>query len=258
MRSMILALVAVLLVGAAPAFAAGGDKGDWELGAYYGFGWLDDYGMFRPDDDNLYGARLGTSSRRTGPGGFRSAHGHRHGIRLAVDPRLGEPRRKFNSLRLNLLYNFAGRRWDSAVPDRGPRQREGPGGNLGRVLRHQLERGRRSSAGSCPRTGTSASRGGTCRSRSATMSTSRRPTRGDDRSRLDHRRDRERPRLQSSSSAQPCAIGELFRRARRGSAGEPWSFGHRVRSRRSIRCPSDWERQHRVECPFQLGRDLRL
>lgn len=59
MRSMILALVAVLLVAAGPAFAGGGDKGDWELGIYGGKAWLDDYGMFRPKDHTLIGARLG-------------------------------------------------------------------------------------------------------------------------------------------------------------------------------------------------------
>lgn len=59
MRSMILALVAVFLVAAVPAFAGGGDKGDWELGVYGGKGWLDDYGIFHPKDHMLYGGRLG-------------------------------------------------------------------------------------------------------------------------------------------------------------------------------------------------------
>jgi OmpA-OmpF porin, OOP family len=104
MRSMIVALVAVLLFGAAPAFAAGGDKGDWELGAYYGFGWLDDYGMFRPDDDNLYGARLGMFITKNW--GLELS-----GQRMATDTEfeiLGVPDEdmKFNSVRLNLLYNF--------------------------------------------------------------------------------------------------------------------------------------------------------
>jgi len=48
MRSTILALVAVLLVAAGPAFAGNGEKGDWELGIYGGYGWLDDYGFFHP------------------------------------------------------------------------------------------------------------------------------------------------------------------------------------------------------------------
>src|SRR5258705_9232189 len=59
MRSIIWALVAVLLVAASPAFASGGDKGDWELGIYGGWGWWDDYGIFRPDPDNIWGLRFG-------------------------------------------------------------------------------------------------------------------------------------------------------------------------------------------------------
>lgn len=59
MRSTICALVAALLVTAGPAFAGGGEKGDWELGVYGGYGWLDDYGMFHPEDGPLYGARFG-------------------------------------------------------------------------------------------------------------------------------------------------------------------------------------------------------
>ena len=59
MRSTMLALVAVLLVAAAPAYAGGGEKGDWELGIYGGYGWLDDYGMFHPKDDLLFGGRIG-------------------------------------------------------------------------------------------------------------------------------------------------------------------------------------------------------
>ena len=58
MRSTILAL-AILLVAAGPAFAGGGDKGDVELGLYVGNAWLDDYGIFRPDNHVFYGARLG-------------------------------------------------------------------------------------------------------------------------------------------------------------------------------------------------------
>lgn len=58
MRRMILALVAVLLVAASPAFA-GGYKGTLEIGGYYGFAWLDDYVLFFPDDDNVFGGRLG-------------------------------------------------------------------------------------------------------------------------------------------------------------------------------------------------------
>jgi opacity protein-like surface antigen len=59
MRSIIFALVAVLLAAACPAFAGGGEKGDWELGIYGGYGWLDDYGIFHPKNDLLFGGRVG-------------------------------------------------------------------------------------------------------------------------------------------------------------------------------------------------------
>ncbi|HEY3155501.1 MAG TPA: outer membrane beta-barrel protein [Candidatus Eisenbacteria bacterium] len=54
-----MALVAVLLMAACPAFAGGGEKGDLELGIYGGYGWLDDYGFFHPKNHTLFGARLG-------------------------------------------------------------------------------------------------------------------------------------------------------------------------------------------------------
>src|SRR5580765_8171478 len=59
MRRKILALVAVMLLAAIPAFAGGGVKGDWELGIYGGYGWLDDYGFFHPKNHTLFGGRLG-------------------------------------------------------------------------------------------------------------------------------------------------------------------------------------------------------
>jgi len=46
-------------MAAGPAFAGGGEKGDWELGIYGGYGWLDDYSIFHPKNDLLYGGRLG-------------------------------------------------------------------------------------------------------------------------------------------------------------------------------------------------------
>jgi len=58
MRSTILALVAVALVAAGPAFA-GGAKGTLELGGFGGYGWLDDYGIYHPDNHALFGARIG-------------------------------------------------------------------------------------------------------------------------------------------------------------------------------------------------------
>jgi outer membrane beta-barrel protein len=59
MRSTMLAWVAALLLAAGPAFAGGGERGDWELGIYGGYGWLDDYGTFHPQDHALYGGRIG-------------------------------------------------------------------------------------------------------------------------------------------------------------------------------------------------------
>lgn len=58
MRTMILALVAILLVAAAPAFA-GGRGGQVEIGGYIGYIWPDDYGIFHPDNHTMFGARLG-------------------------------------------------------------------------------------------------------------------------------------------------------------------------------------------------------
>jgi len=104
MRTIMLALVAVLLVAASPAFAAGGNKGDIELGIYGGYGWPDDYGIFQPKKHLLYGARLGY---------FFSEHWNLEGSaqRLSTHTQfeaLGVPEAdvKLDALRLNLLYNF--------------------------------------------------------------------------------------------------------------------------------------------------------
>jgi outer membrane protein OmpA-like peptidoglycan-associated protein/opacity protein-like surface antigen len=104
MRITIVALVALLLVAASPAFAGGGEKGDWELGVYGGYGWLDDYGFFHPKDHFLYGARFGH---------FLSNHWSLEfsAQRLKTDTEpdiLGMPVTDFkiSSLRLNALYNL--------------------------------------------------------------------------------------------------------------------------------------------------------
>jgi len=103
MRSAILALVIVLLVAATPAFA-GGEKGNWELGVYFGHAWLDDYGFFFPDNDNILGARFGP---------WLSDHWSLEASaqKLKTDTEMniiGVPEEGFNihSYRLNLLYNF--------------------------------------------------------------------------------------------------------------------------------------------------------
>jgi outer membrane protein OmpA-like peptidoglycan-associated protein/opacity protein-like surface antigen len=67
-------LYAVLLLAVVPAMAAGGEKGDWEIGGFFGYAFLDNYeagnrGDFRddlisdddlnPDDDFFFGLRVG-------------------------------------------------------------------------------------------------------------------------------------------------------------------------------------------------------
>jgi outer membrane protein OmpA-like peptidoglycan-associated protein/opacity protein-like surface antigen len=104
MRITIVALVALLLVAAVPAFAGGGAKGDWELGGYWGHAWLDDYGIFHPDDDNFFGFRFGR---------FFSNHWSLEASwqKLNTDTEpdvvgVADEELKIQSLRLNALYNF--------------------------------------------------------------------------------------------------------------------------------------------------------
>ena len=59
MRRLVLALVAVLLLRSVPARAHGGEAGDFEIGPYVGYGWLDEYGDFHPKNSILYGGRVG-------------------------------------------------------------------------------------------------------------------------------------------------------------------------------------------------------
>ncbi len=104
MRSMMLALTAALLLVAAPVLAGGGEKGDWELGIYAGYGWLDDYGYYHPKNDLLYGGRIGyfftpkwnmeLSAQRLGTVTDFDLLGQSD-----VDVRV-------DGYRLNLLYNF--------------------------------------------------------------------------------------------------------------------------------------------------------
>ena len=105
MRSTILALVAALLVATSPAFAGGGEKGDWELGVYGGYGWLDDYGLFHPKDGPLYGARVGYFFTPNWSTEFSAQ-------RLSTETEfeaLGvqDVDMTLDALRLNALYNFA-------------------------------------------------------------------------------------------------------------------------------------------------------
>jgi outer membrane protein OmpA-like peptidoglycan-associated protein/opacity protein-like surface antigen len=105
MRSMILALVAVLAIaGATPAFAGGGSKGDWELGVFGGRGFLDDYGGAQPADAFIIGGRLGH---------FLSS---KWSLELSgqwlstdtdfEDPLIEDVEVNLSAYRLNLLHNF--------------------------------------------------------------------------------------------------------------------------------------------------------
>lgn len=104
MRSFILTLAAALLLVTSPASAGGGAKGDWELGVYGGYGWLDDYGIFHPKDNLLYGGRLGYFLT---PQWSTEVSAQHLGTETEFDV-LGVPNTDFdiNSYRLNLLYNF--------------------------------------------------------------------------------------------------------------------------------------------------------
>ena len=104
MRGKVLALVAVLLLAACPAFAGGGAKGDWELGIYGGYGWLDDYGFFHPKDHMLWGGRLGYFLT---PQWGLEVSGQRLSTETDYDI-TGVPNEDvhLDSYRLNLLYNF--------------------------------------------------------------------------------------------------------------------------------------------------------
>ena len=105
MRSMTLALVAVLAIaGAAPAFAGGGSKGDWELGAFGGRGFLDDYGDLQPADAFILGGRLGhfLSSKWSLEASYQVLTTDTD----FEDPLLEDLEVKLSSLRLNLLHNF--------------------------------------------------------------------------------------------------------------------------------------------------------
>src|SRR5688572_2322608 len=105
MRSTILALVAVLAIAAAtPAYAGGGSKGDWELGAFGGRGFLDDYGTLQPGDAFIIGGRLGHF--------FSSKWSlELSGQWLSTDsdfedPLIEDVEVKLSAYRLNLIHNF--------------------------------------------------------------------------------------------------------------------------------------------------------
>ena len=101
MRSTIVAFAAAALMAASPAFA-----GQVEIGAYLGYGWLDEYGPLNPRDGSLYGGRLGYFL------------GSRTSLELSAqklstetdfdDPLLPNVDANLKSYRLNLLYHLGG------------------------------------------------------------------------------------------------------------------------------------------------------
>jgi len=104
MKRTILALVAALFLMPIPALAGGGEKGDWEVGLYTGYGWLDDYGNFHPKDDLLWGLRGGY---------FFTPHWNLElsWQRLDTETDIGilgvqDQDAELSALRLNVLYNF--------------------------------------------------------------------------------------------------------------------------------------------------------
>jgi outer membrane protein OmpA-like peptidoglycan-associated protein/opacity protein-like surface antigen len=105
MRSTVLGFVAALFLVAGPAYGGGGTRGDWEIGGYGGYGWLDGYDNLRPKDNFLYGGRLGY---------FISDHWsfEASGQRLSTktrfeDPLLTNVDMHLDAFRGNLAYNFA-------------------------------------------------------------------------------------------------------------------------------------------------------
>lgn len=91
----------LLLWSASPASASNGSKGDVEIGGYGGQGFLDGYGPYDPEDDLLYGGRLGI---------FLSRHLSLEASaqRLPVESK-GVPGvgMNINSFRGNAVFNFA-------------------------------------------------------------------------------------------------------------------------------------------------------
>lgn len=104
MRHMILALVGALALTAGPAMADRGSRGDWELGIYGGYGWLDDYAGYHPKDHALFGGRLGYFFT---PMVSLEVSGQQLPTHTENDT-LGAPSVDFkiNSARANLLLNF--------------------------------------------------------------------------------------------------------------------------------------------------------
>jgi outer membrane protein OmpA-like peptidoglycan-associated protein len=108
MRTTILTLAAVALTAAGPVFAAGGAKGDLEIGVYGGYQWLDDHAEFRPKDHPFYGARAGYFiSRHFGIEGMAQRVPTKQEEDLTTGPLFGDTEMDLDSFRGNLMFNFA-------------------------------------------------------------------------------------------------------------------------------------------------------
>jgi len=105
MRKTILTVFAALLLTAVPALADNGEKGDWDLGFYGGYGWPDDYDAFRPKDDFLYGLRAGYFFT---PAWSLELSWQRLATETDFDESLGlqNTDMTLSCYRLNMLYNF--------------------------------------------------------------------------------------------------------------------------------------------------------
>ena len=104
MRKLLLAVVGGMILATAPVLAGGGQKGDFELGPYVGYGWLDSYTPLHPKDDVLYGVRFGYF--------FTSGWSAELSLqRLSTKTQLNPPSlpnqdADLDACRLNMLYNF--------------------------------------------------------------------------------------------------------------------------------------------------------
>jgi outer membrane protein OmpA-like peptidoglycan-associated protein/opacity protein-like surface antigen len=103
MRRKIWTMTALALLAAGQAFAYG-EGGGFEIGAYGGYGWPDDYGGLKPKAHFLYGGRVGY---------FFTHHWdlEASGQRLSTesdfdDPLVPKVDVNLTSWRANLLYNF--------------------------------------------------------------------------------------------------------------------------------------------------------
>jgi outer membrane protein OmpA-like peptidoglycan-associated protein len=105
-RLATITLALAALVGGV-ALAGGGEPGDWELGLFAGYGFLDDYEgssvTLNPDDDMLFGLRVGYFMDQRW-----SAEGSYQMLSSETENSVGPPDFDFdrNSIRFNLLHNF--------------------------------------------------------------------------------------------------------------------------------------------------------